>query len=210
MVRELGAPDFREQDIFRQSPNTAFVVGAWSTLPSVDDRVRGSLARTEREGDHDEFALYLADSLGDVTRYYPVLSGVGNFSVPTHEHSTVDRMLIAVVDGGGSPITTGLKADSGRMVTPFEIVGVNLVARPSGDAVLDILKNSFDNFPPTVGDSICGGNKPTLTSDLTYRDTVLSGWDTVLDAGDVLRFTVDSAALITNLTLTLELRGSIT
>lgn len=205
---DLGAPDFRDQDIHRQPPNSAFVVGAWSALPVVDPRVRGALARTEGElGEADAFALYLKDALDDNRRYYPLLSTVDNFTVPTHAHEDVPRGLIAVIDGGGAEIWTGEKGDSGGLVFAGSLAAVELLAEPAGDVVVDIWKSSYADFPPSVSDSICGVSKPTLSSGIKYRDTTLTGWDVTVAVGDSFRFVIDTVSLIEKLTITLTILG---
>lgn len=122
----------------------------------------------------------------------------GNVGVGVTDQSGIE----AVIDGGGSAITTGVK---GYIEVPFdcEIQAVRLVADQSGDIVVDIWRDSYANFPPVNADSITGGNEPELTADQKYEDTTLSGWTTSLSAGDWLGFNVDSAATVTLVTLSL-------
>lgn len=112
--------------------------------------------------------------------------------------------LLVVVDGLGNPIATGVKGDS---VIDFQAVikGWTLVADVTGDVEIDIWKSDFASFPPTSGGSITGTNPPTLIGQSSARDTVLDGWTTTVNAGDVLRFNVDSASAVTQVTLALYL-----
>jgi hypothetical protein len=115
------------------------------------------------------------------------------------------RDLTFIIDGGGSAITTGQK---GHLEIPFKckIQGVTLLADQSGSIVIDIWKDTYSNFPPTVGDSICGSAKPTLSSAQKYQDSTLTGWTKTINAGDILAFNVDSVATITRVTLSLKVK----
>lgn len=99
-------------------------------------------------------------------------------------------------------ITTGVK---GFLEVPFdcEIQTVSLVSGISGDIVIDIWADDYASFPPTDADSITGGNEPELSADQTYQDSTLTGWTTTLIAGEWLAFNVDSAATVTQVTLSL-------
>ena len=108
------------------------------------------------------------------------------------------------IDGAGSAITTGVKGYTSIPVSGT-ITKVRLLADQNGDAVLDIWKDVFANYPPTVADTITAAAKPTLSTADSFEDTTLSGWTTTVTAGDVLGFNVDSAATITRLTLELEI-----
>lgn len=107
------------------------------------------------------------------------------------------------VDGGGSPITTGVKGD---VIAPFNGV-INawyLTSDQNGSIVFDVWKDTFGNFPPTVLDTITGTEKPTLISQTSNSDTSLSTWNVNITNGDTLRFNVDSAASLTRATLILK------
>lgn len=108
------------------------------------------------------------------------------------------------IDGGGGTITTG-SLGAGLSI-PFNctINSVTLLADVTGSIVIDIWKDAFASYPPIVADSICGSAKPTLTSSDKMEDTTLTGWTKTITAGDVLRFNVDSASLIRNVTLILK------
>jgi hypothetical protein len=110
-----------------------------------------------------------------------------------------------IIDGGGSTITTGQK---GHLEIPFdcEIESVTLLADQTGSIVIDIWKDTYANFPPTADDSICGGNKPTLSNAQKYQDSTLNGWTKTINAGDILAFNVDSASTITRLTIALKVK----
>jgi hypothetical protein len=114
------------------------------------------------------------------------------------------RAISVVIDGGGSAITTGVKAD---ISVPFActITGVRLLADQSGSIVVDVWKDTYANYPPTNADSITASAKPTISSATKAEDTTLTGWTTSISAGDTLRFNVDSASTVQRVTLTLTI-----
>ena len=109
----------------------------------------------------------------------------------------------AVFAGNGAVITPGIITYV-RAPRTATITKVTLLADQTGSAVLDIWKDTYANFPPVVGDSICGSSKPTLTSAIKYEDSTLTGWTTSITAGDVLGFYLTSCSTITQITLQLE------
>lgn len=108
------------------------------------------------------------------------------------------------IDGGGAVIATGV-AGNGLLI-PFActINAVTLLADQTGSIVVDIWKDTYANYPPTVADSICASAKPTISAALKSEDTTLTGWTKSIAAGDVLRFNVDSVSSIQRLTLVLK------
>src|SRR5580765_5872969 len=86
-----------------------------------------------------------------------------------------------VIDGGGAVITTGVK---GFIEVPFActITAATLLstdaAVTSGSIVIDIWKDIYANYAPTVADTITASAKPTLASATKSRDTTLTGWTT--------------------------------
>lgn len=114
----------------------------------------------------------------------------------------VTKGIGLLIDGGGSTITTGIKAD---ISVPFActITGVRLLADQSGSIVVDVWKDTYANYPPVVGDSIAASAKPTISAALKSDDTTLTGWTTSISAGDTLRFNVDSVTTLTRVNLTL-------
>lgn len=107
------------------------------------------------------------------------------------------------IDGGGSAITTGVKLD---VELPFAGTWTawRVFADQSGSIVLDIWKDTYANYPPTVADTITASAKPTLSSATKNQDTTLTGWTTSFSAGDTLRINVDSVATVTRVTLALR------
>jgi hypothetical protein len=110
-----------------------------------------------------------------------------------------------IIDGGSAVITTGLK---GYLEIPFActIQAVTLLADQTGSIVIDIWKDTYVNYPPVVGDTITAAAKPTITTAIKSQDTTLTGWTTAITAGDILAFNVNSAAVVTKVTLSLKIQ----
>lgn len=110
-----------------------------------------------------------------------------------------------IIGHGLAVVTTGIK---GHLEIPFacEIQSVTLVADRTGSIVIDIWRDTYANFPPTVLDSITATAKPTLSSAIRFQDTTLTGWIRTLAGGDILTINVDSAATLMQVTLSLVVR----
>jgi len=107
-----------------------------------------------------------------------------------------------IIDGGGSAITTGEK---GHLEIPFActIGKVTMLADQSGSIVVDIWKDTYANFPPTVADTITAAAKPTITTAQKSADADLTGWTTAIAVGNILAFNVDSCTDIERVTISL-------
>lgn len=111
------------------------------------------------------------------------------------------------IDGGGSAITTGVK---GYITVPYNgtITGWDIFGDTTGSIVVDVWKDTYANFPPTVADTIAGTEKPTLSSAVKNQDTNLTSWTTSVTAGDIVAFNVDSAATVTRVNLIIYITKS--
>lgn len=118
---------------------------------------------------------------------------------------TADNVAVFnfIIDGGGIVITTGQK---GHLEIPFNctITGWTILAEQSGSIVIDIWKDTYASFPPTVADTITGTEKPTLSSAQKNQDLSLSSWTTSVTAGDILAFNVDSITTLTRVVVSLR------
>jgi len=103
-------------------------------------------------------------------------------------------------DGGGSTIAAGTEIEV-RVEQGFLITGWFIIADQSGDIQIDIWRDTFANYPPTPADSITAGNEPAISSADKGDDQVLTGWDTTVNDGDILKFVVDSATTITRMSI---------
>jgi len=106
----------------------------------------------------------------------------------------------AVIDGSGSAITTGVKGD---IEFPFNatITAVRLLADQSGSIAIDLWKDTYANYPPTIADTIVSATPPTITTATKAQDSTLSGWTKTITAGDIIRYNVNSCTAITRCTL---------
>jgi len=145
-----------------------------------------------------QFKNFLFGKLsGSATQYY---DGTGLFSTPPG--AQIYKVGITI-DGGGSAITTGIKGYT-SIPKAGNIVRARMMADQAGAAVVDVWKDIFANYPPTVADTITAAAKPTLAGPADHSDdTTLTGWTVAVAVGDVLGFKVDSATTITRLTLEL-------
>lgn len=110
----------------------------------------------------------------------------------------------AVFDGAGLAIATPVN----DVFVPVRATGtitkvVVLTQGGPGDCVIGVWKDVFGSYPPTSGDSITGGNDPTITAGTTLEDSTLTGWTTSVTAGDVLGFSLASSANFTQITIVL-------
>ena len=110
-----------------------------------------------------------------------------------------------VIDGGGVAITTGVKGD---LTIPFActILEWTLLGDQSGSIVVDVWKDTYANFPPTIADVITASAKPTISATTKDQSSTLTGWTTTITAGDTLRYNVNSATTIQRATLSLKVR----
>jgi hypothetical protein len=108
-----------------------------------------------------------------------------------------------VIDGGGAAISTGIKGD---LEIPFActINQWTLLGDQSGSIVIDIWKDTYANYPPTVADTITASAKPTITTAVKGQSATLTGWATAIAAGATLRFNVDSVSAMQRVTLSLK------
>lgn len=127
----------------------------------------------------------------------------------TDIESYVDNQITSaglgvIIDGSGAVIGTGIRGD---LVIPFNctITQWTLLADQTGSIVVDIWKDSYANFPPTVADSITASAKPTISSGVKGQSSTLTGWTTTFNAGDILRIHIDSATSIQRITVFLTL-----
>jgi len=110
-----------------------------------------------------------------------------------------------VIDGLGAEITTGIKGE-GSVSFRCLITGWTLLADQAGDIVIDIWKDVFANYPPTIVDTITGSELPTLSGADHDSSTTLAGWTTLVEAGDTFIFNVDSVSTVTRVELALSLQ----
>jgi len=104
--------------------------------------------------------------------------------------------------GGGAAITTGQVWDQPIPVA-CTVTGWTIVAQQSGAIQVDVWRDSYANFPPTDADSMCSGKEIKITATGSKgQDLDISDWTTTtVNAGDILRFYVDSCTTIEEVTI---------
>ena len=108
-----------------------------------------------------------------------------------------------VIDGLGSPIVAGIKAD---IWMPFKGLwqGVTLLADQNGSCQVDLWQADYSSFPPTVANSIVDGNPPAFAGADSYQDLLLSGWTKNFGPNSVIRCNVVASSIIERLTVALK------
>lgn len=120
--------------------------------------------------------------------------------------SKLKRTVGTSIGDGTNVITTGV---AGFVSCPVAgtITKVRLLssdaAVTSGSIVVDIWKDTYANYPPTVADTITASAKPTITTATKSEDSTLTGWTTSVSAGDVFGFNVDSVTSLKQVTVEL-------
>jgi hypothetical protein len=123
---------------------------------------------------------------------------------PTGPTGGVTAAVGYTIVNGDDVIATGVIGTGIQVPFNCTINSVTLLAAQTGSIVIDIWKDTYANFPPTVADSICASAKPTITASNKSTDSTLTGWTQTVTAGDVLYFNVDSVTTIKNVVLTLQ------
>ena len=77
-----------------------------------------------------------------------------------------------------------------------KVVAWTVVADQAGNIVVDVWKDTYANYPPTVADTIAGAEKPTLAGVIKNQDLALGTWTTACAEGDWIGFNVDSVATV--------------
>jgi hypothetical protein len=155
---------------------------------------------TQAEGD----ARYLqrANNLSDVTSPATARANLGITGSGLAE-------IVIEIDGNGAVITTGIK---GFLPIPFActILEWTLLstdaAATAGSIIMDIWKDIFANYPPTVADTITAAAKPTLSAANKAQSSTLTGWNPNIAANDVLGWKVDTVSTLTKATLILKVQ----
>lgn len=170
--------------------------GAWSSHVgkiAIGNGNAGYTFRTLADGDEvfvtDTDTLYLVAGGGALHQIWPVLGA-----------------LSVVIGNGSDVVATGVAGDPFVVPMACTITGWTILSTVSGSIVVDVWKDSYANHPPTDADSIAGSELPTLSSATKNQDLALSTWTAALAAGDILRFNVDSASTVTQVTLVLHIR----
>lgn len=107
-------------------------------------------------------------------------------------------------DGGGSTLIAGSICRLGPMPYAGIFTSVTLLGDLTGSLMLDVTKITYSSYGTVSASSICGTNKPTITSSIKSRDTTLSTWTQDFVVDDVFIISVVSCSNITQALMTLK------
>lgn len=123
----------------------------------------------------------------------------------TNERKQIYRVLQALNGNGrsfsfsiGKDFPAPIQGDVKYIYIPTDctLVSVGVISTLAGDIEFDVWRSKAGDFDPpihpSVSDSIVGTNPPVLDSSPAYTDTVLEGWDTTFQTGDVIAVQVKS------------------
>lgn len=113
------------------------------------------------------------------------------------KESSSNKYFGAVFDGGGAAIVANKKAYL-RVPVTGTIVAAYIMADTTGTISVEVWKDTFAQYPPTVADKISASVPIALDSAQSAEITTLTGWTTSVTAGDVICFNV--SALATSIT----------
>jgi hypothetical protein len=78
----------------------------------------------------------------------------------------------------------------------------------SGSCVVDVWKAQFAAASnPAVGNTITAAAKPAVSAGVNAQAGTLPGWTTVVNAGDVIGFHLDSVSTFTNVSISLTIQA---
>ncbi|MGV1029608.1 MAG: hypothetical protein ACOYBU_13990 [Dermatophilaceae bacterium] len=110
--------------------------------------------------------------------------------------SGMTQTVNVLIDGAGAVIATGVKGDV-QLDFAGTITKWALLADQSGSITVNVWKDTYGNFPPTVADVI---GSPAIAGAAKAQSGAVA-W--AFAAGDILRFQVSAAATIQRVTLAL-------
>jgi hypothetical protein len=125
---------------------------------------------------------------------------MGNTSAaPTFQTQTA--AIEFVIDGGGTPVTTGFK---GYLTVPFActVSQWTMLADQSGSATIDITSDAYANYGTNTS-MVGAGTKPNISASTKGQSAPASWTTTSIAAGNVIGFNVTTASTVTRVTIIL-------
>jgi len=104
---------------------------------------------------------------------------------------------------GGDEITAGIALDF-RVPYNLEILAWSLLADQTGDILLDLWKDTFANYPPTIADTVVGTEPPEIIAGIKAELSPVTDWEAIWLKGECVRVNVDSVTDIARVTLCLD------
>ena len=122
------------------------------------------------------------------------LSGSAEVFIPALSHPLNDleagKIQVAI---NGNP-GTGVLLDF-EIPCDMTIADWTLISTSSISIVIDLWRDTYANFPPTVADTQTGDQKPTLSAQTKVTSSDLSHWTVAWNAGDLVRVNIDSRTI---------------
>ena len=162
--------------------------------------------------------LSVADAAGSWTMKLPTADGSANQVLQTNGSGQMS--FVGISQTKVRPVTGIFKTTDGSSLTtsvdviyipvPYTgtITKATILGNTTGSAVVDVWKDTYANYPPTVADTIAASAKPTLSSASKNTDSTLTGWNTSVTAGDVFGLKLESVSGLTTVTVLLEITTS--
>ena len=97
-----------------------------------------------------------------------------------------------VINGGPNPIAAGFKG-SIRIPTNVTIADVGIYTNDTGSINVDIVRQLHVSYDPASGATSIVGTPLSMSNDVNYLDTDMSGWTLNLGTNDILNFLVTEA-----------------
>lgn len=186
------------------APGFVFVAGATSTgavtlnvnLVGSRNAYKWNASAPAGAGDIVSGGIYRAVPLQALN------AGAGGFAIDSVGVSLPSVDAEFIIDGGGNPITTGVKGFV-RLPWAANLASWIVMADQSGSISVDVLR--ANNAVPSAS-MVGAGNKPGLTASQFSGVVTPSGWtSTAFAANDWIGFNVISAATVTRVTVDLNL-----
>ena len=149
-----------------------------AVVPSLLRRGTRASFTTQRNG--SGLVAYQAGYLTDEKRIVvPTATGAAD-ELPTLDEATL-ACVGFIFDGGGSALTTGLKAEGVRRPGGFTGVPIrwDLEADASGSIVIDLRAGLQSAGDISTATSICASAKPTLSSARQVSSGAVTGWSNI-------------------------------
>lgn len=192
------------------------MTGSGLNLPPATPEYNYEVAYNTRR----ELMLFIGAASGVTPGTYGDSTHVAQFTVDVFGRLTfaqdvaladTNATIDFVIDGGGAVISNGVKP---YLPIKFNctIEEVSLLGDQSGSITVDIAKCSFAQFdagathPVFPGDSITAADTPAIAASTKYDDALLTGWNTTINAGDILAFKVSGVTNLTKCTVSLKVQ----
>ncbi len=185
----------KDQDDPAQNGIYNAAAGAWTRSTDADSEANFSqgMLVDVAQGFVNAGALYV------MTTPAPATLGVSAISFSS---AAAPATIQAVFDGGGQPISTGLRLH-GEIGSRMTIRRWTLLTERPGNLVIDIWRAPFASLPLSAGNSITGGAPPALANQQFAQSTDLTAWQPGLNANDVIGFNIQSVDVHQRITLSL-------